>query len=83
MSIMDLVNVNYKQIFNNLMQSQDAQSLMADFMNHCLLHCDETRECIINILYQNESFTNLVDESIERIIKKNKMKSDYFTKECE
>lgn len=83
MSIMDLVNINYKQIFNNLMQSQDAQSLMADFMNHCLLHCDETRECIINILYQNESFTNLVDESIERIIKKNKMKSDYFTKECE
>lgn len=78
MGIMDLVNVNYKQIFNNIMQSQDAQCMMADFLNHCLLHCEETRECIIDILSKDESFTKLIDDSIERVIKKNKMKSDYF-----
>lgn len=78
MSIMDLVNVNYKQIFNNIMQSQDAQCMMADFLNHCLLHCEETRECVIDILSKDESFTKLIDESIERAIKKSKMKSDYF-----
>lgn len=81
MSIMDLVNINYRQIFNGLMQSQDAQSLMADFINHCLLHCEETRECMIDILSKDESFTKLIDDSIERVIKKSKIKSDYFNKE--
>lgn len=78
MGIMDLVNVNYKQIFGNLMQSPEAQSLMADFLNHCLLHCEETRACVIDILSKDESFMVLVDDSIERVIKKSKMKSDYF-----
>ena len=82
MGIMDLVNINYKQIFNGLMQSQDAQCLMADFLNHCLLHCEETRECVINILSQDESFSKLIDESIERVIKKSKMKSEYFSEKC-
>lgn len=81
MGIMDLVNINYRQIFNGLMQSEDAQSLMADFMNHCLLHCEETRECIIDMLSNNEAFSCLVDKSIERAIKKSKMKSEFFTKE--
>lgn len=80
MSLMDLVNVNYKQIFNGIMQSKDAQCLMADFLNHCLLHCEETRECIMNILSEDEGFNNLIDCSIERIIKKSKIKSDYFDK---
>ena len=78
MGLMDLVNVNYKQIFNTLMQSPEAQSLMADFLNHCLLHCEETRECIINVLCNDESFSKVIDDSIERVIKKSKMKSDYF-----
>lgn len=78
MGLMDLVNVNYKQIFNTLMQSPEAQSLMADFLNHCLLHCEETRECIINVLSNDESFSKVIDDSIERVIKKSKMKSDYF-----
>lgn len=81
MNIMDLMNVNYKQIFNNLMNSQDAQCMMADFMNHCLLHCEETRDCIINILSENDNFNKTIDEAIERHIKKSKIKSDYFTKE--
>lgn len=81
MGIMDLVNINYKQIFNSIMKSEDAQSLMADFINHCLLHCDETRECIVDILSNNESFSCLIDKSIERIIKKSKIKSEFFTKE--
>ena len=79
MSFMDLVNINYRQIFNGLMQSKDAQCMMADFLNHCLLHCEETRECVINILSQDESFNKLIYESIERNIKKSKMKSDYFS----
>ena len=79
MSFMDLVNINYRQIFNGLMQSKDAQCMMADFLNHCLLHCEETRECVINILSQDESFNKLIDDSIERHIKKSKMKSDYFS----
>lgn len=79
MSFMDLVNINYRQIFNGLMQSKDAQCMMADFLNHCLLHCEETRECVINILSQDESFNKLIDDSIERNIKKSKMKSDYFS----
>ncbi len=82
MSIMDLVNINYRQIFNGLMQSKDAQCMMADFLNHCLLHCEETRECIINILSENEQFSKLIDDSVERLIKKSKMKSEYFTKDC-
>ena len=81
MGLMDLVNVNYKQIFNTLMQSPEAQSLMADFLNHCLLHCEETRDCIINILSENDNFNKTIDEAIERHIKKSKIKSDYFTKE--
>lgn len=79
MSFMDLVNINYRQIFNGLMQSKDTQCMMADFLNHCLLHCEETRECVINILSQDESFNKLIDDSIERNIKKSKMKSDYFS----
>lgn len=82
MSIMDLVNINYRQIFNGLMQSKDAQCMMADFLNHCLLHCEETRECIINILSEDEQFSKLIDDSVERLIKKSKMKSEYFTKDC-
>lgn len=78
MGIMDLVNVNYKQIFNTLMQSPEAQSLMADFVNHCLLHCEETRACIIDVLSKDESFSILIDNSIEKIIKKSKIKSEYF-----
>jgi hypothetical protein len=78
MGLMDLVNVNYKQIFNTLMQSPEAQCMMADFLNHCLLHCEETRECIIDILSKDESFNKVIDDSIERVIKKSKMKSDYF-----
>ena len=79
MGLMDLVNVNYKQIFSTLMQSPVAQEMMADFMNHCLLHCEETRACIIDILSQDESFNILIDNSIERNIKKSKIKSDYFS----
>ncbi len=79
MGLMDLVNVNYKQVFNGLMQSQDAQSMMADFLNHCLLHCEETRECVIDILSKDENFNKLIDDSIERVIKKSKMKTEYFT----
>lgn len=79
MGLMDLVNVNYKQIFSTLMQSTEAQEMMADFMNHCLLHCEETRACIIDILSQDESFNILIDNSIERNIKKSKIKSDYFS----
>lgn len=78
MGFMDLVNINYKQIFNGLMQSKDAQSLMADFLNHCLLHCEETRECVINILSQDEKFNQIVDEAINKIITKTKMKTEYF-----
>lgn len=78
MGFMDLVNINYKQVFNGLMQSKDAQSLMADFLNHCLLHCEETRECVINILSQDEKFNQIVDEAINKIITKNKMKTEYF-----
>lgn len=78
MSIMDLVNVNYKQIFSSIMQSPDAQSMMADFLNHCLLHCEETRECIINILSEDENFLKLIDKSIDKNIKKTKMRNDYF-----
>ena len=74
MGLMDLVNVNYKQIFSTLMQSPEAQEMMADFMNHCLLHCEETRACIIDV-----SFNILIDNSIERNIKKSKIKSDYFS----
>lgn len=81
MNIMDLVNVNYKQVFNNLINSQEAQSMMADFMNHCLLHCDETRECIYDILANDEGFNKIVDEAIDKHIKKNKIKSDYFSQE--
>lgn len=81
MSIMDLVNINYRQVFNGLMQSKEAQSMMADFMNHCLLHCAETRECVLDILSKDEGFTSLVDEAIERNIKKTKMKSDFFNQE--
>lgn len=79
MGLMDLVNVNYKQIFSTLMKSPEAQEMMADFMNHCLLHCEETRACIIDILSQDESFNILIDNSIERNIKKSKIKSDYFS----
>ncbi len=78
MGIFDLMNVNYKQIFNSIMQSEEAQSLMADFLNHCLLHCGETQECIINLLENNENFNRIIDNSIEKVIKKSKMKSDYF-----
>lgn len=78
MGIFDLMNINYKQIFNSIMQSEDAQSLMADFMNHCLLHCNETQECIINLLENNENFNRIIDNSIEKIIKKSKIKSEYF-----
>ena len=78
MSIMDLVNVNYKQIFGSIMQSPEAQSMMADFLNHCLLHCEETRECIINILSEDDNFIKLIDKSIDKNIKKSKMKCDYF-----
>lgn len=81
MNIMDLMNVNYKQIFNNLMNSQDAQCMMADFMNHCLLHCEETRDCIINVLSENDNFNKVIDEAIEKHIKKSKIKSDYFNQE--
>lgn len=81
MGLMDLVNVNYKQVFSGVMQSPEAQSMMADFLNHCLLHCEETRECIIDILSKDEAFTTLIDKSIEKNIKKNKMKSDYFSEE--
>lgn len=81
MSIMDLVNINYKQIFNGLMQSQEAQCMMADFINHCLLHCQETRECIMDILSKSDNFNYIVDESIERHIKKSKMKNDYFNED--
>ena len=79
MGLMDLVNVNYKQVFNGVMQSPEAQSMMADFLNHCLLHCEETRECVIDILSKDEKFNKLIDDSIERVIKKSKMKSEYFT----
>lgn len=79
MGIMDLVNINYKQVFNSLMQSPEAQGLMADFLNHCLLHCEETRACIIDVLSKDESFNILIDDSIEKNIKKSKMKSDYFS----
>ena len=79
MGLMDLVNVNYKQIFSTLMQSPEAQEMMADFMNHCWLHCEETRACIIDILSQDESFNILIDNSIEKNIKKSKIKSDYFS----
>lgn len=78
MGFMDLMNINYKEIFNGLMKSNEAQSMMADFMNHCLLHCDETRECIVDILSKDDRFNDVVDKSIEKIIKKNKMKNDYF-----
>lgn len=81
MGLMDLVNVNYKQVFNGVMQSPEAQSMMADFLNHCLLHCEETRECIIDVLSKDETFTTLIDKSIEKNIKKNKIKSDYFSEE--
>lgn len=78
MGIMDLVNLNYKQVFESVMQSKDAQSMMADFLNHCLLHCEETRSCIIDVLSQNDDFKSLVEESMDKIIKKSKMKSEYF-----
>lgn len=79
MSIMDLVNINYRQIFNGLMQSQDAQCMMADFINHCMLHCQETRECIIDILSKDENFNKIIEDSIENNIKKSKIKSEYFS----
>lgn len=81
MGIMDLVNVNYKQIFSGVMQSKEAQSMMADFLNHCLLHCDETRECIMDIIAKDDKFIKLIDDSIENNIKKNKIKSEYFSEE--
>ena len=74
MNIMDLVNINYRQIFNGLMQSQDAQCMMADFINHCMLHCQETRECIIDILSKDENFNKIIEDSIENNIKKSKIK---------
>ena len=79
MNIMDLVNINYRQIFNGLMQSQDAQCMMADFINHCMLHCQETRECIIDILSKDENFNKIIEDSIENNIKKSKIKSEYFS----
>lgn len=78
MGLMDFVNVNYKQVFNGIMQSQEAQGLMADFVNHCLLHCEETKECLMDILAKDETFNKLIDESIEKNIKKSKMKSEFF-----
>lgn len=79
MGMMDFVNIDYEQIFGKLMQSQRAQSMLADFLNHCLLHCEETRECIVDILSKDDNFNKLIDEGIERNIKKSKMKSSYFT----
>ena len=79
MGIMDLVNINYKQIFSGLIQSQEAQSMMADFINHCMLHCQETRECIIDILSKDENFNKIIEDSIENNIKKSKIKSEYFS----
>ena len=79
MNIMDLVNINYRQIFNGLMQSQDAQCMMADFINHCMLHCQETRECIIDILSKDENSNKIIEDSIENNIKKSKIKSEYFS----
>lgn len=79
MNIIDLVNINYRQIFNGLMQSQDAQCMMADFINHCMLHCQETRECIIDILSKDENFNKIIEDSIENNIKKSKIKSEYFS----
>lgn len=78
MGLMDLMSVNYKQIFNEIMKSEEAQCLMADFVNHCLLHCQETRDCIIEVLKQDEGFKTVINDCIEDNIKKSKIKSDYF-----
>lgn len=78
MGLMDLMSVNYKQIFNEIMKSEEIQCLMADFVNHCLLHCQETRDCIIEVLKQDENFKTVINDCIEDNIKKSKIKSDYF-----
>lgn len=78
MGIMDIMNINYKEIFNGVMKSPEAQSMMADFLNHCLLHCDETRQCIMDVLSKDDNFNSIVEKSIEKVIKKNKMKSEFF-----
>lgn len=78
MGIMDIMNINYKEIFNGVMKAPEAQSMMADFLNHCLLHCDETRQCIMDVLSKDDNFNSIVEKSIEKVIKKNKMKSEFF-----
>lgn len=80
MSIMDLVNVNYKQIFSKIMQNEDAQSLMADFLNHCIINCKDTSTVLIEMLSNSEEFERLVDKSVTNLAKKDKMKSDFFSK---
>ena len=78
MSIMDLVNVNYKQIFGKVMQSDEAQSMMADFLNHCLANCKETSDVIIQMLTENPQFEALLNDTINKIAKKDKMKTEFF-----
>ena len=78
MSIMDLVNVNYKQIFGKVMQSDEAQSMMADFLNHCLDNCKETSDVIIQMLTENPQFEALLNDTITKIAKKDKMKTEFF-----
>lgn len=80
MSLMDLVNVNYKQIFGKIMQSEEAQSMMADFLNHCIVNCNETSDIIIQMLSESEVFEEAVNKAVTRIAKKDKMKTDYFNK---
>ena len=80
MGIMDLVNVNYKQVFGKIMQSEEAQSMMADFLNHCIVNCKETSEVIIQMLADSPQFEQVVNEAITRVAKKDKMKVEFFNK---
>lgn len=80
MSLMDLVNVNYKQIFGKIMQSEEAQCMMADFLNHCIINCKETSDTIIQMLSESEAFEEAVNKAVTRVAKKDKMKTDYFNK---
>lgn len=79
MGIMDLVNVNYKQLFGKVLQNEEAQSLMADFLNHCIINCRDTSDALVEALSNNENFEKLVDKSVTNLAKKEKMKTDFFS----
>lgn len=48
MSVLNFIN--YKQVVNSAMQDSQIQELVADFLNHCLKNCSETKELIRDIV---------------------------------